>query len=75
MPLAAQAYNYQQPTGLSQLLGGSAGIMSLFENLFKTPTFSPADQAAAAIIGTQIPSSGSPDDALDAIDYAANLPT
>jgi hypothetical protein len=38
MPLAAQAYNYQQPTGLSQLLGGSAGIMSLLENLFKTPT-------------------------------------
>lgn len=38
MPLAAQAYNYQQPTGLSQLLGGTGGIMGLFENLFKTPT-------------------------------------
>jgi len=38
LPLAAQSYSYQQPSGLSELLGGAGGIMSLFQNLFKTPT-------------------------------------
>jgi hypothetical protein len=62
MPLAAQAYNYQQPTGLSQLLGGSAGIMSLLENLFKTPTPTPpggpSPLTMGQLIGNTSPAAG-----------------
>jgi len=63
MPLAAQAYSYQQPTGLSQLLGGSAGIMSLLENLFKTPTTptppgGPSPLTMGQLIGSTSPAAG-----------------
>jgi hypothetical protein len=54
MPLAAQAYNYQQPTGLSQLLGGSAGIMSLFENLFKAPAPAATDPYVDAAVAAGV---------------------
>lgn len=74
LPLAAASYSYQQPSGLASLLSGGQGVLDFFQNLFKAPTtptfnpFNPDDVAAA------IPDAGSPDDALDAIDYAANLP-
>ena len=34
LPLAAQQYTYAQPSVLSELLGGSGGIMDLFNSLF-----------------------------------------
>jgi hypothetical protein len=74
LPLAAQSYSYQQPSGLSELLGGSAGLMSLFQNLFKapaTPTFNPfnPDDVAAAI-----PDAGEPN--LDYLDqFGDSTPT
>jgi hypothetical protein len=34
MPLAAQAYSYQQPSGLAELLGGTEGILGLFKGIF-----------------------------------------
>ena len=34
LPLAAQQYTYAQPSALSELLGGTSGIMSLYESLF-----------------------------------------
>lgn len=45
MPLAAQAYSYQQPSGLAELLGGTEGILGLFKGIFgggsTTPTPTP----------------------------------
>jgi hypothetical protein len=86
LPLQTQQYSYQQPSGIQQLLGGSGELMSFIADLFKTtpaassqgtggfnPT--PGDQVVAEGVGANIPDAGSPDDALDAIDYAANLPT
>lgn len=35
MPVAAQSYGYQQPGALSEILGGTGGILSLLETLFK----------------------------------------
>jgi len=54
LPLAAQAYNYQQPTGLSQLLGGSAGIMSLIEDLFKAPAPAATDPYVDAAVAAGV---------------------
>ena len=34
LPLAAQQYTYAQPSALSELLGGTSGIMSLYNSLF-----------------------------------------
>ena len=36
LPLAAQQYTYAQPSALSELLGGTSGIMSLYNSLFGT---------------------------------------
>jgi len=60
LPLAAQSYSYQQPSGLSELLGGSAGIMSLIENLFKTPTPAggPSPLTMGQLIGNTSPAAG-----------------
>jgi hypothetical protein len=33
LPLATQSYSYQEPTGLSSLMGGAGGILSLLERL------------------------------------------
>lgn len=44
LPLETQQYSYQQPTGLSSLFGGTAGLLSFFENLFKA---APKEEAAA----------------------------
>ena len=45
MPLAAQAYSYQQPSALAELLGGTEGILGLFKGIFggesTTPTPTP----------------------------------
>ena len=42
LPLAAQQYTYAQPSALSELLGGTSGIMSIYDSLFggrsNTPT-------------------------------------
>lgn len=35
MPVAAQSYGYQQPGALSEILGGTGGILSLLDTLFK----------------------------------------
>jgi len=35
LPLAAQAYSYQQPSGLSTLFGGQAGILAILQDLFR----------------------------------------
>ena len=36
LPLAAQQYTYAQPSALSELLGGTSGIMTLYNSLFGT---------------------------------------
>lgn len=76
LPLSTAAYSYQQPSGLSQLMSTQGGLLGILTELFGGGGggFTPEDQAAAAVIGAQTPSAGSPSDALDAIDYAANLP-
>jgi hypothetical protein len=35
LPLAAQSYGYQAPSALSEILGGTGGILSLLDTLFK----------------------------------------
>lgn len=35
LPLSAQSYGYQQPSALSEILGGTGGILSLLDTLFK----------------------------------------
>jgi len=59
MPLAAQAYSYQQPSGLAELLGGTEGILGLFKGIFGGGD------------GGGSPNPRVDED----IDYAANLPT
>lgn len=43
LPLSTQEYSYQQPTGLSSLLGGTGGFLSLLEKLFGA---APKEEAA-----------------------------
>lgn len=75
LPLAAQSYSYQQPSGLSELLGGAGGIMSLFQNLFGGGSggggtgnfvFDAGDAILAEGVGANIPDAGAPD--LDYLD-------
>lgn len=35
LPLAAQSYGYQAPSALSEILGGTGGILSLLDTLFR----------------------------------------
>lgn len=35
LPLAAQSYGYQAPSALSEILGGTGGILSLLDTIFK----------------------------------------
>jgi len=79
MPLAAQAYSYQQPSGLAELLGGTEGILSLFKGIFgggdggttPTPSFDPSNPADVA---AAIPDTGEPN--LDYLDqFGDNTPT
>jgi hypothetical protein len=42
LPLASQSYSYQQPSALSEILGGAGGIRSLYNMLFGSEPAKPA---------------------------------
>ena len=62
MPLAAQAYNYQAASPLSQLLQGSGGIATLLRDLFggttPTPPGGPSPLTMGQLIGNTSPAAG-----------------
>ena len=64
MPLAAQAYNYQAASPLSQFLQGSGGIATLLRDLFggttptPTPTGGPSPLTMGQLIGSTSPAAG-----------------
>lgn len=37
LPVAAQTYSYSQPSALSSILGGTGGIMDLYDRIFNPP--------------------------------------
>lgn len=69
LPLASQSYSYQQPSALSEMLGGASGIRSLYNTLFgnqpatapttstTTPTTTPTttSTAPAGVVNTGDP--------------------
>lgn len=48
LPLATQNYSYQQPSALSNALGGASGATTLFNLLFGTPAVTQAPGVTAA---------------------------
>lgn len=55
LPLATQSYSYQEPSGLSQLLGGAGGILGLLQRMnllggTSTPDFSDLTPAQRALL-------------------------
>lgn len=83
LPLAAQSYSYQQPSGLSELLGGSAGLLTLFQNLFgggsggggtENFVFDAGDAVLAEGVEANMPDAGEAD--LDYLDeFGDSTPT
>jgi len=55
LPISAVSQQYQQPSGLSQFMGGAGGILSFLKEMFPDMFATPAPSATPAPTGTAAP--------------------